>query len=184
MIANSEAEVSSLLVFDAYFSALPWDPQHQWRPRLQMQSWDWHMEDTCTHYSALLWVARMGITQLSVETHNMHRDRGCNSEAVASSPLVNDAHFSVLPWDPQHQWRPWWRIPRWGWLITQLSLERRGLALLSSPLKPTKCREIVVANVIQRLRLGLRLSRMFNTLHSLETHSIHWGRGCGVRGWG
>jgi hypothetical protein len=88
----------------------------------------------------------MLISQFSLETHSINGGRGCKCRVEVGL----------------------WRV-----LITQLSLERRGWALLSSPLKLTKCREIVVATVIQRLKLGLRLSRMLITPLSLETQNIH-----------
>ncbi len=56
-----------------------------------------HMEDT--HYLALSLEARMGITQLSVETYKMQRDCGCYcySEVEVRSPHVKDAHYATLP---------------------------------------------------------------------------------------
>jgi hypothetical protein len=59
----------------------------------------------------------MLISQFSLETHSIGHGYKCRVEVGI------------------------WRI-----LITQLSLERRGWALLSSPLKLTTCRKILVAN--------------------------------------
>jgi hypothetical protein len=89
-------------------------------------------------------MGRMLISQLSLETHSINRGRSCELRLTL-------------------------RIRRI--LITQLSLERRGWALLSSPLKPPTCIEIVVAN--SEVKLGLGFSRMLITPLSLQTHSIH-----------
>jgi hypothetical protein len=66
----------------------------------------------------------------------------------------------------------------WRILITRLSLDRRGWALLSSPLNHKPYTEIVVAN--SEVEVSSPLGE--NAQLSLETHNINGGRGCEFRG--
>jgi hypothetical protein len=97
----------------------------------------------------------MLISQLSLETHSINGGPGCKCRVEIGI----------------------WRIHV---LITQLSFEWQGWALLSSLLKPTTCIEI--ADAIQRLWLALRLLTMLISQFFLETHSINGGRGGEFRG--
>ncbi len=47
----------------------------------------------------------MLITLHSLETHNIHWGRSAESEAEVNSPIVENAHYSSLPWDSQHTLR-------------------------------------------------------------------------------
>jgi hypothetical protein len=59
-VANSEAKVRSLLVKDAHYSTLPWDPQHKLRSRMRSE-----------RLRLTFRLLRMLITILSLETHNV-----------------------------------------------------------------------------------------------------------------